>query len=133
MHGRVGIRVHIPNLMQLQWFSQRVYVYWLKYVHMQCKSYFHCLCTVQVLSPEVAALELKNVLECSKAQNQLKTFFELLDTSPELVTYTSGTYVQYGSGVVYRGGVCGEGLWSAVCGEGALECGVKKSLLAVLT
>lgn len=75
---------------------------------------FPLLAYHEVISPEAAALELKDVLECSKAQNQLKTFFELLDTSPELVTYTSGTYVQYESEVVYGGECVGRELWSAV-------------------
>lgn len=53
----------------------------------------HCLLACQVLSPEAASLAVKDVLECSdeEAQNHLKTFFEVMNTSSQLATYTSGS------------------------------------------
>jgi len=54
----------------------------------------HChLHAHQVLSPEAASLAVKDVLECTdeEAQKHVKTFFEVMDTSPPHVTYTSGT------------------------------------------
>lgn len=47
----------------------------------------------QVISPKAASLAVKDVLECTaeEVQKHLKTFFEVMNTSPPHVTYTSGT------------------------------------------
>ena len=81
----------------------------------------HCPLTSQVLSPEAASLAVKDVLECTdeEARNHLKTFFEVMSTSSQLATYTSGKLTAW----VWRGCVRGGGWF--------LESGVKESLLAV--
>ena len=54
-----------------------------------------------MLSPRTASLAVKDLLQCDdeEAQNHLKDFFEVMNTSSQHVTYTSGT--QQGPGVVY--------------------------------
>ena len=73
-----------------------------------------------MLSPDATSLEVKDVLQCDdeEAKNHLKTFFEVMNTSSQHVTYTSGT--QQGPRVVYGGSVYGVGGGAPeclVCGE----------------
>ena len=58
-----------------------------------------------MLSPDATSLEVKDVLQCDdeEAKNHLKTFFEVMNTSSQHVTYTSGT--QHGLGWCMEG-VC---------------------------
>ena len=80
-----------------------------------------CLCCLppcQVLSPDAAALAVKDLLQCddAEAQNHLKTFFEVMNTSSQHVTYTSGT--QHGLGWCMEGvcmGWCMEELYGMQC------------------
>ena len=62
-----------------------------------------------MLSPDATSLEVKDVLQCDdeEAKNHLKTFFEVMNTSSQHVTYTSGT--QQGPGEVYGGSMYGVG------------------------
>ncbi len=45
-----------------------------------------------MISPKAASLAVKDVLECTdeEAQKHLKTFFEVMDTSPPHVAYKIG-------------------------------------------
>ena len=81
----------------------------------------------QVISPKAASLEVKDVLECTaeEAQKHLKTFFEVMDTSPPHVTYKIGiqqlpacVWVGVWRGVWARGP---GGFWS-VMKEGCTSC-----------
>lgn len=48
----------------------------------------------QAFSPEIASLEMRDVLHCRDrdVQNHLKTFYDNLDTSPVHLTDTSGEH-----------------------------------------
>ena len=69
-----------------------------------------------MLSPDATSLEVKDVLQCDdeEAKNHLKTFFEVMNTSSQHVTYTSGT--QHGLGRCMEGVCMGWVGGSGVCG-----------------
>ena len=79
-----------------------------------------------MLSPRAAALAVKDLLQCDdeEAQNHLKDFFEVMNTSSQHVTYTSGTQhglgwcmeELYGVQCVWRERVWGGWGSSGVCG-----------------
>ena len=74
-----------------------------------------------MLSPDATSLEVKDVLQCDdeEAKNHLKTFFEVMNTSSQHVTYTSGT--QHGLGWCMDGACRGAlGYICGVWGEGVL-------------